>query len=272
MTPAQPLIPWIGGKRRLAPQILPLFPDHSCYVELFAGAAALYFAKPPSDCEVLNDLNGELINLYRVVKHHLAEFVRQFEWALTSRQTYLWEQQKAPATLTDIQRAARFFYLQRLAFGGRVDGQTFGTSTTGPARFSILRLEQHLTAAWQRLADTTIENLPWHACLQRYDRPHSLFFADPPYWETEGYGVDFPLAEYQALADAADNMAGTIIITVNDHPEMRRIFGHLPFRSVPITYTVGGGEGVERRELIIGNWRDGWPEPRSLTEQAQIEW
>jgi DNA adenine methylase len=79
----KPIIPWIGGKRRLAEQILPLFPDHVCYVEVFAGAGAIYFAKPPSECEVLNDINGELVNLYRVVKHHLEEFVRQFKWALT---------------------------------------------------------------------------------------------------------------------------------------------------------------------------------------------
>lgn len=270
MSAAKPIIPWIGGKRRLAEQLLPLFGDHTCYVEVFAGAAALFFYKQPSQVEVLNDINGELINLYRVVKHHLAEFVRQFEWALTSRQTYLWEQMKAPETLTDIQRAARFFYLQRLSFGARVDGQTFGTATTGGPRFSILRLEEDLTAAWHRLADTTLENLGWQACMARYDRPHSLFFCDPPYWQTEGYGVDFPLAEYEALAATAKAAEGTVIITVNDHPEMRRVFQGLEMRTVGITYTVGGGAGVDRQELIIGNWRGGWPSPRPLTEQLGL--
>jgi site-specific DNA-adenine methylase len=83
-----PVIPWIGGKRRLAKHILPLFPEHTCYAEPFCGAAALYFFKDQSEVEVLNDINGELINLYRVIKHHLDEFVKQFRWSLTSRQIY----------------------------------------------------------------------------------------------------------------------------------------------------------------------------------------
>src|SRR5581483_1042257 len=133
---AAPIIPWIGGKRRLAPMILPLFPDHTCYVEPFCGAAALFFLKPPADVNVLNDINGELVNLYRVVKHHLEEFVRQFKWALTSRQVFEWERLKVPETMTDIQRAARFYYLQKNAFGGRVDGQSFGTATTSGPRLN----------------------------------------------------------------------------------------------------------------------------------------
>ena len=76
---ATPIIPWIGGKRRLARHILPLFPAHGCYVEPFCGAAALYFMKDPAKAEVLNDINGELVNLYRVVQHHLEEFLRQFK-------------------------------------------------------------------------------------------------------------------------------------------------------------------------------------------------
>lgn len=70
-TTHHPIIPWIGGKRRLAKHILPLFPEHGCYVEPFCGAAALYFLKERAKVEVLNDRNGELVNLYRVVKHHM---------------------------------------------------------------------------------------------------------------------------------------------------------------------------------------------------------
>jgi len=72
---ATPIIPWIGGKRRLADRLIPQFPPHECYVEVFAGGAALYFMRPPAPVEVINDVNGELVNLYRVVKNHLEEFV-----------------------------------------------------------------------------------------------------------------------------------------------------------------------------------------------------
>lgn len=198
-----PIVPWIGGKRRLAKRILPLFPAHECYVEPFAGGAALYFMKPPSEVEVLNDINGELVNLYRVIKHHLEEFVRQFKWALVSRQIYGWLKVTPEETLTDIQRAARFYYLQKMAFGAKVANQTFGTATTAPPRLNLLRLEEELSTANLRLSRTYIEHLPWAECVRRYDRPHTLFYLDPPYWETTGYGVDFGLDNYAIMADLA---------------------------------------------------------------------
>lgn len=179
-----PIVPWIGGKRRLAKHILPMFPVHTCYVEPFCGAAALYFLKTPSKTEVINDINGELVNLYRVVKHHLEEFVRQFKWALVSRQIFKWLQDTPEETLTDIQRAARFYYLQKQAFGGKVADHTFGTSTTSVPRFNLLRIEEELSMAHLRLSRTLIEHLDWHQCIERYDRPHTLFYCDPPYWGT----------------------------------------------------------------------------------------
>lgn len=107
-----PIIPWMGGKRRLAKHLLPLFPEHSCYVELFAGGAALFFMRPEAaKTEVLNDIDRQLINLYRVVQHHFDEFVRQFDWTLCSREVFTRLQATPPDTMTDIQRAARFFLL-----------------------------------------------------------------------------------------------------------------------------------------------------------------
>ena len=248
-----PIIPWIGGKRRLADEIFPLFPEHKCYVEAFAGAAALYFMKPPSEVEVINDINGELINLYRVVKCHLEEFVRQFKYALTSREVYKWHQSTPPETLTDIQRAARFFYLQKLAFGGKVDGQVFGTATTSPPRLNLLRIEEDLSAAHLRLSQTYVENLSWHKVIEKYDRPHTLHYCDPPYWETEGYGVGFELAQYERMAELAKTVTGAMVISVGDHPEMRRIYAGLHMKSLAINYAVGGGKGSAAQELLIWN-------------------
>lgn len=251
-----PVIPWIGGKRRLAKHLLPLFPAHECYVEPFAGAAALFFLKAPTPAEVLNDINGDLVNLYRVVKHHLEEFVRQFRHALVSRQMWEWLDATPPATLTDIQRAARFFYLQKLGFGGKVDGRTFGTSTTGGTRLNLLRIEEDLSQAHLRLARTTIEHLPWADCVTRYDRPHTLFYCDPPYWGTQGYGVEFSLDQYDHLAELARSIQGRMVISVNDIPEMRRAFAGLAMETLEIGYTVGGAGRTNRksRELVIRSW------------------
>ena len=255
MTKVSPLVPWIGWKRRLAKHLLPLFPEHSCYVEPFCGAAALFFMKDPVEAEVLNDINGDLVSLYRVVKNHLEEFIRQFKYSLASRQMYDWLKASPVEPLTDIQRAARFFYLQKLGFGGKVDGRTFGTATTSPPRLNLLRLEEDLSAAHLRLHRTFIEHLPWDECIRRYDRPHTLFYCDPPYWGTEGYGVGFGLDEYDKMAALARSIKGKMVISVNDIPEMRQAFDGLTMSTVDICYTVGGaGRGAERRELIIKNF------------------
>ncbi len=253
---ATPIVPWVGGKRRLAKRILPIFPAHECYVEPFAGGAALFFLKEPSDVEVLNDINGELINLYRVVKHHLEEFVRQFKWALISRQLYSWLKKTPEETLTDIQRAARFYYIQKMSFGGKVANQTFGTATTAAPRLNLLRIEEELSAAHLRLSRTYIEHLAWDECIRRYDRPHTLFYLDPPYWGTEGYGVDFGLEQYALMADLAKSIKGRMIVSVNDIPAMRQAFAGLEMERLEINYTVGGAGRSKGTagELLIRNW------------------
>ena len=254
MQKAMPLIPWIGGKRRLAKRLLPLFPDHSCYVEPFCGAAALFFMKDPVDVEVLNDINGDLVSLYRVIKNHPEEFLRQFKWALSSRQAYDWLRATPVEPMTDIQRAARFYYLQKLGFGGRVDGRTFGTATTARPRLNLMRIEEDLSAAHLRLSQTYIEHLAWAECIRRYDRPHTLFYCDPPYWGTEGYGVDFPLAEYDRMAELARSIQGRMVITVNDIPEMRKAFAGLRMETADIQYTIGGSQNSKpTKELIVIN-------------------
>jgi DNA adenine methylase len=254
---AAPLVPWVGGKRRLAQHILPLFPEHSCYVEPFCGAAALFFMKEPAKVEVLNDVHGDLVRLYRVVQNHLEEFVRQFKWSLASREMYGWLQDTPPDTLTDIQRAARFFYLQKLGFGGKVDGQTFGVATTSKARLNLLRLEEDLSLVHLRLHQVTIEHMDWAKCVERYDRPHTLFYMDPPYYGTEGYGVEFGLDQYDRMAELLRTMVGKAVVSVNDIPEMRAAFKGLEMKRLTINYTVGAsGRGREPKgELLIWNFK-----------------
>ncbi|PRC90971.1 DNA adenine methylase [Solimicrobium silvestre] len=253
---ASPIIPWLGGKRRLADKLIPLFPPHECYVEVFCGGAALYFLRPvPAHTEVINDINGELVNLYRVVQHHMEEFVRQFKWAITSRQIFKWHQAVVPETLTDIQRAARFYYLQQHAFSGKVTGQHFGTATTAPA-INLCRIEENLSAAHLRLAGTFVENLPWLDCMKRYDRTHSFFYLDPPYWQTEGYGVEFGFEQYELMAEFMRNCKGRVMVSINDHPDIRRVFEGFTMMGLDIKYSMGSvhGQPSTSKELVIANW------------------
>lgn len=260
MSNAVPVIPWMGGKRRLADKLIPLFPQHECYVEVFCGGAALYFLRPvPAKVEVLNDINGDLVRLYRVLQSHLEEFVRHFKWSISSRQLFEWAKMTRPETLTDIQRAARFYYLQHHAFGGKVDGQNYGTATTAPS-INILRIEESLSNAWVRLAQgTQVENLPWLDCMDRYDRSHTFFYCDPPYWQTEGYGVPFEFEEYEKMAAFMKTCKGKVMVSINDHPDIRNAFAGLTIidgAALGIKYSVANvhGSAETSRELVIMNY------------------
>ncbi|PJK02812.1 restriction endonuclease subunit M [Lysobacteraceae bacterium NML75-0749] len=252
-----PIIPWPGGKRRLLKHLYPHFPQHECYVEAFAGGGAALLLRPaPAPVEVLNDVNGELVRLYRCVRHHLDEFVRMFRWSLVSRQMFEWAQMERPETLTDIQRAARFYYLQKLAFGGKVSGQSFGYVMSGGPRLNLLRIEEELSAVHLRLANVIIEHGSWHDVVQRYDRPQTLHYLDPPYWETEGYGVDFPWQEYERIAEFMRTADGKVILSINDHPAIRELFAEFDIHPLQIKYTISKESTGHSGELIIKSWRE----------------
>lgn len=257
--PAKLIIPWAGGKRRLAKKLLPLFPEHHCYVEVFCGSAALYFLRPePAPIEVINDINRDIANLYRVVQYHLGEFSRQFEWAVTSRELFKWYQNMPPEALTDIQRAARFYYLQQHAFGGYVAKQRFGTTTTRKSAMDWQHIKEKISSAHHRIASTktTIENLPWRQCIERYDRTHTFFYLDPPYWQTEGYGVPFGFEEYEQIAQIMRTCKGKVMLSINDHPDMRAVFKEFRMIGLDVVYETGRSHSKRKksRELVIMNW------------------
>ncbi len=240
------------------------------------GGAALYFVRPePAPVEVINDINGELINLYRVVQYHIDEFAKQFEWAVTSRELFQRYQGTPPEALTDIQRAARFYYLQQNAFGGHVARQTFGTTTTRKPAMDWERIEKKVLATHHRIASTqtTIENLPWRQCIERYDRAHTFFYLDPPYWQTGGYDVPFGFEEYEQIADTMRTCKGKIMLSINDHPDMRTVFKEFRMIELETVYTAGqtNGKRKKRSELVILNWeQERTPAKRINTRMESI--
>ena len=130
------------------------------------------------------------------------------------------------------------------------------TATTAPA-INLLRIEENLSAAWQRLAGTYVENLPWLECAERYDRPHTFHYMDPPYWQTAGYGVDFPFENYERMADFMRRCKGKVMVSINDHPDIRRVFEGFHFETTEIRYTTTNqrqGKAEVTGELIVMNW------------------
>ncbi len=249
---------WIGGKRLLRRDIILRIPDHTCYVEACAGAGWVLFGKEPSKVEVINDANHDLVNLYRVVQVHLVEFVRHFRWVLTARDEFERQLKSDPDTLTDIQRAARYYYLLKTGFGGRMTSPTFGTSATQRGRLNLLRIEEDLSAAHLRLARVAVECMSYQDLILRYDRPDTFFYVDPPYWGTERHypqtAASFGREDFANLAGLAGSIKGRMLISLNDVPEVRETFQGLRIESVGTSYSVGKGKPKPASEVFITNW------------------
>ena len=247
---------YIGGKSRLAKQIVSLIPDHHAYCEVFSGGAWVFFTKRPSTVEVLNDLDSDLISFYRVVQNHLEEFLRQFKWCLTSREWFEdWKDQLDGRGLTDIQKAARYYYVQRLAFGGRVRNRSYGIQVDGRApRINLLRLEEEMSDIHLRLANVRIENLSWKDLIARYDKPDTFFYCDPPYYLCPDYKHNFALEDFHELAAALGQIQGKFMLSINDHPDIREIFKDFNRKEVSLLYTVGKSGPSEANELIYSNY------------------
>lgn len=251
---------YLGGKSKLAQKIVARIPsNHICYCEPFCGAGWVFFAKQPSRVEVINDLDRELVTFWRVVQNHLEEFLRFYKYAIVSRAIFDLEKRKDPAGLTDIQRACRYYYLQRLSFAGKTVGRSFGTGTERPSNLNLSNIEETLLDVHWRLERVTIECLDANECIRRYDRPTTFFFVDPPYWNTAGYAVPFEEKDYLALRDTLVKLQGRFLLTLNDLPEVRSLFKKFTIERVYLRYSAGNNRAapetraIERHEVFIHN-------------------
>ena len=247
---------YVGGKSKLSSTIIRQIPPHKTYCEVFSGAAWVFFAKDASKCEILNDFDGDLIDCYRVIQNHLEEFLKQFKWLLSSRKLFEeWKQQQEAGGLTDIQRAARYYYLQRQAFGGNVRNRTFGASAARRPRVNLLRLEEELSEVHLRLAETVIENLPWEVCLGKYDKPETFFYLDPPYFKFPYYKHNLQFKDYQVMAQRLSKLQGKFLLSINDCPEMRETFSDFSISPVTVGYSMARDKKKNKqgRELLIRN-------------------
>lgn len=249
-------IAWVGGKSKLTADIIPLIPEHRGYVEVFAGAAWLLFRKPPSKAEVINDINGDLITFYRVIKHHRAAFVEAFNDVLTSRAEYDRFLATPAEVLTDIQRAVRFYYVLRNTFGAKVTDSSFVVSSQRPPRINPEQLDEEIREASDRLKRVYIEHLPYHKLIPRLDRPDVFFYLDPPYWDCEdvyGKGL-FGKDDFTLLRNLLAKAKGKWLMSINDVPQIRELFSEFYIREVDTLYSINKDSTKAVTELLIANY------------------
>jgi DNA adenine methylase len=260
--PTRPIAPYLGGKRNLSRRLCALIDrhDHQTYAEPFVGMGGIFLrrSKRPA-AEVINDRGREVYTLFRVLQEHYVAFLDLLRFQITTQANFNRLVAVDPETLTDLQRAARFLYLQRLAFGGKISGRNFGVAPDRPARFNLTTLEPDLEALHSRLSGVTVMNLDYAAFIDRFDRPGTLFYLDPPYYGNEGdYGKGlFSRERFEEMAGQLARIKGQFLLSLNDHPEVRQVFGKFHLTEVRTTYSVGVKKTVEdagRSELIISNW------------------
>ncbi len=260
-------IKWVGGKSRLRNQIVALLPTHTCYVEPFAGAAWVLFAKPPSDVEILNDIDGELINFFRILKYRPEELIESFEWELVSREEFERLRDLPPSQLTNVQRAHRFYYLIMAGWGGELNYPRFQTSITDGGHGNRLigalkHLKERLEPVHKRLRTVLIENLEWQKCLDRYDKPGTVMYIDPPYPEN-GCNYLYNMRDWkdhQELAERLSNSQCKWILSSYDIPEIHDLYPSQKYNIILAQSYSGmkakknGSERVLNKEVLITNF------------------
>lgn len=219
-----PPITWFGGKSRLAPKIIQHFPEHKCYCEPFGGSAAVLLAKEPSPVEVYNDLDGELVNFFRVLRDPRlsARLRRSLEHTPYARAEFELAQQ---ATDDPVEAARRFMVRQRQSFAGKGNEWSYSTQKSQQGVASAVRRWwsgiERLPRVHERLKGVQIEHDDWWRVMRRYDSPETLHFLDPPYLPSlrvEGeYRHELSESDHRGLVARLLTVRGMIVLCAYNH-------------------------------------------------------
>jgi DNA adenine methylase len=255
---ARKLLPYAGGKFRLVRRLVELMPQHKCFVEVFGGGAALLATKPrvAGVAEILNDVDGRLVNLYRVAKHHPEALELELALLLRSRAVY-YELREHPGT-TDVQRAATHLYLLYNTFAHTSCFQSFSTGTERVVGGWGCRLSEAVWRIWHRLATVTVECLDFADLVARYDRPHTFFYCDPPYLISGApYKHVMGPKEHRRLAEVLRGVKGKWLLSINDCQEARELYEGFTVEKAAVRYGIArdkSAPGQEGKELLIRNY------------------
>lgn len=226
-----PMLSYPGGKQRIASQLLSLLPKHSVYVEPFAGGAALLFAKPRVRVtngadyrEVLNDLNGDVVNFYRVMSDEKLgpKAVNIIQNTLFSFREFKEAREKSQSN-NKIERAVAFYVLSQQSFGSVVEYTREGVPRPTGWRRSINtrndattwenKLEE-LPQKLERLRGVYVDETSFEVCIEKWDSLETFFYCDPPYPDTGiTYRNSFDVEDFQRLVDLLQTIKGKFMLS-----------------------------------------------------------
>lgn len=254
LKPVEPLAGYIGGKRKLAKKIINVINQipHERYVEPFLGMGGIFLRRNKIvGEEVINDINKDIINLFRVVQRHKDALIELCQWQLSSRDEFYRLRTFSKESLTDIERAFCFLYLQKHSFGGKINHSSLNISRSS---FNIYLLEKKIRLLHKRLSKVFIECSPYDEFIIRQDKSNTLHYLDPPYLGTERYyGNQFSKDDFYKIADMLKNIKGSFILSINNTNEIRDIFKDFHHHIVPIKYSCNSRSTKINEELIVSN-------------------
>jgi len=265
----KPILKYPGAKWTLAPQIVSCFPEHRHYLEPYCGSAAVFFAKEKAPHEVLTDMNGSLVNLFRVMRSRgaeLAELIMLSPWSEDEYEAI----EKHVDEGDELERARRFLVRSWQAHGGTI-AQVSGWKHNG-LKGSVYptqlwkKLPERLLRAAERLQDAEIRNRPALEMIAYYNDPETLIYADPPYLlstrSRKYYRYEMTDDEHIALLNALDVHRGPVVLSGYTHPLYEERLKHWHRVTTPAVTE----HGNTRMEVI-------WLNPKAAQrQQLRLEW
>lgn len=256
------VVSWYGGKVKLARQIISVMPEHSHYVEVFCGGAAIFFSKPKVARNVINDINSNLVNLYVQVRDHFPELAEKAYWTLYSRQEYkkfYQLYQNNFEDIDDVTKAVMYLYLVKANFNNRI-GLGFSTSIeSNSASFNLAMIER-LKLAREKLDGVVIENRSFSEIIPKYDVIDTLLYLDPPYWITmseKGY-YEKVMSSFQhiELEHKLSKCSAPWLLSYDNVPEVIDLYKDFHMQKLTVKYSFGAKKRTKKcDELLIANFK-----------------
>jgi len=252
---------WVGGKSKLAKQIVSLIPeDHNLYVEVFGGALNVLYAKElPKRAkyrEVVNDFNSDLINLHRCIRNHPVSLQLYINQLLISRKIFDDIKKGKLKPRNNIEKGAFFFYKLQMSFGSKGDNFAMACKSRKPKN-----IYKSFMAWAKRLKMVTIENMDFQKLIENYDSEEAFFYCDPPYFGTENYYKNkktFSKDDHIRLYETLKNIKGRFLLSYNDCEFIRKLYkDYNVVKSDKILYTLGANVHKKKKsvsELFIMNY------------------
>jgi DNA adenine methylase len=258
----KPPLTYYGGKQKLSQLILSLIPKHNLYCEPFFGGGAVFFAKPSSNIEVINDSNGDLINFYRVVKNNYKQLEKEIIPTLHSRELHQAAKTVLgyPELFTDIKRAWAIWVLANEGYASRLDSSWgYDRKRNTSAKRLHYKRESFAKQYAERLEKTEIECNDVLKVIESRDDKDSFFYCDPPYFNAGmGHYKNYSEQDFENLLKLLSTIKGKFLLSSYPSPLLSKYIKkynwHTKQIEMPLAVTARYKTGKTKTEVLTANY------------------